>query len=150
PANVFADEPAGQAVVEQMASAALQAPEVTSGRRPEARTDPGEIVPGTLGHYRLLRKLGEGGVGTVYKAVHTKLDRIVALKVLPAERLRAPQAVIRFEREMRAIGKLQHPNIVAAHDAGEIDGIHYLVMELVEGFDLAALLRHHGTLPIAE
>src|SRR5262249_40919805 len=105
---------------------------------------------GTLGHYRLVAKLGEGGMGAVYKAVHTKLERVVALKVLPAERLADPQAVTRFEREMRAVGKLQHPNIVAAHDAGEIDGTHYLVMELVEGSDLARLVRDRGPLPIAE
>src|SRR5262249_10843983 len=72
------------------------------------------------------------------------------LKVLPAERLADPQAVTRFEREMRAGGKLQHPNIVAAHDAGEIDGTHYLVMELVEGADLASLGRDRGPLPIAQ
>ena len=82
-------------------------------------------------------------MGAVYKALHTKLERVVALKVLP-RRLGDQQAVSRFEREMRAVGKLQHPHIVAAHDAGEVDGTHYLVMELVEGLDLAALVQKRG------
>src|SRR5262249_47885367 len=93
---------------------------------------PQAALIGTLGQYQLLEKLGEGGMGAVYKAVHSRLERVVAVKVLPTNRLQDPQAVGRFQREMRAVGKLQHPNIVAAHDAGEIDGTHYLVMELVE------------------
>jgi serine/threonine protein kinase len=103
-----------------------------------------------LGHYQLLEKLGEGGMGAVYKALHGKLEKLVALKVLPAGRLKNEQAVARFEREMRAVGRLNHPNIVAAHDAGEIDGHHYLVMELVDGVDLSVLVRRCGPLPVAE
>ena len=103
-----------------------------------------------LGQYRLLEHVGLGGMGTVYKALHVKLEKVVALKVLPADRLRDPQAVWRFEREMRAVGKLQHPNIVAAHDAGEIDGTHFLVMELVDGEDVAELVRRRGPLPVHE
>ncbi len=98
----------------------------------------------TVGGYELLVKLGQGGMGTVYKARHTKLDRIVALKVLPADRMQNAEAVRRFDREMKAVGKLSHPNIVAAHDAGEIDGRHFLVMELVDGVDLSTLLRRLG------
>lgn len=113
-------------------------------------TPPQGIPPslGTLGQYRLLAKLGEGGMGAVYKALHTRLDKIVALKVLTANRLQDRHAVSRFDREMRAVGKLHHVNIVAAHDAGEIDGTHYLVMELVEGIDLGALVKERGRLPI--
>jgi serine/threonine protein kinase/WD40 repeat protein len=102
----------------------------------------------TIRDYKLILKLGEGGMGAVYKALHTKLHKSVALKVLPAERLKDKDAVMRFEREMRAVGKLEHKNIVRALDAGEEDGIHYLVMELVEGGDLAALIRRKGTLPV--
>lgn len=109
---------------------------------------PQAVLIGTLGQYQLLEKLGEGGMGAVYKAVHSRLERVVAVKVLPANRLQDPQAVGRFQREMRAVGKLQHPNIVAAHDAGEIDGTHYLVMELVEGIDLGKLVSRRGPLPI--
>jgi WD40 repeat protein/serine/threonine protein kinase len=99
-----------------------------------------------LGQYKLLAKLGEGGMGAVYKALHTRLDKVVALKVLPADRLQNADAVSRFDREMKAVGKLNHANIVAAHDAGEIDGMHYLVMELVDGIDLSNLVRCTGRL----
>ena len=78
---------------------------------------------GRIGQYELLAKLGEGGMGTVYKALHRKLEKIVALKVLPAERMKDTNAVERFEREMKAVGKLDHPNIVRATDAGEADGL---------------------------
>src|SRR5690606_13492072 len=95
-------------------------------------------------------KLGEGGMGAVYKARHTKLDKIVAIKVLPAERMKDKGAVARFEREMRAVGKLEHPNIVRAMDAGEAGGMHYLVMEYVQGVDLSQLVKQRGPLPIAD
>lgn len=99
---------------------------------------------GTVREYRLLAKLGQGGMGAVYKALHTKLEKVVALKVLPPDKMKGQAVIDRFEREMKAVGKLDHPNIVAAHDAGEIDGTHYLVMELVEGFDLSDLVRRLG------
>jgi len=118
------------------------------GREASAVSSPPLL--GQLGHYELLSLLGRGGMGAVYRARHEKLDRIVALKVLPADRLKESQAVGRFEREMRAVGKLQHPHIVAAHDAGEIDGTHYLVMELIDGVDLGAMVKSLGALPIPE
>ena len=113
---------------------------------------PGEALPqlGQLGEYQLLEKLGQGGMGTVYKAVHTKLDRMVALKVLPQSRMDDPRAVARFEREMKAVGALDHPNIVRGHDAREIDGTRLLVMEYIEGLDLSKLVRRLGPLPIAD
>lgn len=111
---------------------------------------PSPLAITELGQYQLLARLGQGGMGTVYKALHTKLDKVVALKVLPADAMQNKDAVARFEREMRAVGKLQHPNIVAAHDAGEIEGTHYLVMELVDGADLSTLVRRHGPLPVSE
>src|SRR6478609_8656988 len=101
-----------------------------------------------LGPYRLLVKLGEGGMGAVYKAQHTKLDKIVAIKVLPPHITQHPDAVARFEREMKAVGKLEHPHIVRAMDAGEIDGVHYLAMEYVEGTDLQVLVRTKGPLSV--
>ena len=103
-----------------------------------------------LGEYQLLEKLGQGGMGTVYKAVHTKLDRMVALKVLPRNRMDDPRAVARFEREMKAVGALDHPNIVRGLDAREIDGTCLLVMEYIEGLDLSKLVRRLGPLPIAD
>lgn len=103
-----------------------------------------------LGQYQLLQTLGQGGMGSVYKALHTQLDKVVALKVLPFEKTRDVDAVRRFKREMRAVGKLNHPNIVAAHDAGEADGTHYLVMEYVEGIDLSVLVSRRGPLPVTD
>lgn len=96
--------------------------------------------------YELLDELGTGGMGTVYRALHTRLDRIVALKLLPGRRLRNPDAVSRFEREMKAIGRLHHPTIVRATDAGEVDGTHFLAMDFVDGIDLGKLVRLTGPL----
>ena len=105
---------------------------------------------GELGQYRLLAVLGKGGMGTVYRALHTKLEKVVALKVLPHERTDNQQAVARFEQEMRAVGRLEHANIVRAMDANEDSGTHYLVMEYVDGTDLSELVRRLGPLPIAD
>jgi serine/threonine protein kinase len=102
----------------------------------------------TIGPYRLLAKLGQGGMGTVYKALHTRLEKVVAVKVLPADRLKDASALARFEREMKAIGKIDHPHLVRALDAGEAGGTHYLVMEHVAGIDLAELLKRTGPLPV--
>ncbi len=118
-----------------------------AGERPENAT--GENL-GELRDYRLLEKIGEGGMGAVYKAMHTKLDKIVALKVLPSRCIRDEQAIGRFHREMKAVGRLEHPNIVGASDAGEADGQHFLVMQYVNGIDLAALMEKVGRLPVAE
>jgi len=105
---------------------------------------------GELGEYRLVAKLGQGGMGTVYKAVQTKLDKVVAVKVLPQSRTEDTRAVARFEREMKAVGRLNHPNIVQALDAREIDGTHFLVMEYVDGVDLSELVDRCGPLPVAD
>jgi serine/threonine protein kinase/Leucine-rich repeat (LRR) protein len=117
---------------------------------PAPATPAGANDLGRLRDYQLLAKLGEGGMGTVYKAVHTKLDRQVAIKLLPMERSRDARAIARFEREMRAAGKLEHPNLVMAHDAGETDGRHFLVMEYVPGVDLSALVERRGPLAVAD
>jgi serine/threonine protein kinase len=103
-----------------------------------------------LGEYELLEKLGQGGMGAVYKARHRRLDKIVAVKVLPPERMADPLALARFDREMKAVGRLDHPNIVRAMDAREIDGMHFLAMEYVAGMDLGDVVQHGGTLRIAD
>ncbi|HQU41564.1 MAG: hypothetical protein B7Z73_07375 [Planctomycetia bacterium 21-64-5] len=110
----------------------------------------GDEALGTLRDYQLLEKLGEGGMGTVYKARHQRLKRTVALKLLPQDRTRDKRAVARFEREMEAVGKLEHANIVRALDAGEHDGTHYLVMEYVDGLDLSHVVKRHGPLAVAD
>ena len=99
-----------------------------------------------LGNYVVLDKIGQGGMGHVYKAQHTRMKREVALKVLPSHISRQKGAVDRFHREVVAAARLNHPNIVTAHDADEADKVHFLVMELVEGVDLSKLVRSKGTL----
>ncbi len=105
---------------------------------------------GQLGEYRLLEKLGEGGMGAVYRALHTKLGRQVALKVLPKGCIEDERAIARFEREMMAVGAVDHPNIVRAMDAREIEGTRFLVMEFVKGLDLGKVVRRVGPLPVAD
>lgn len=109
-----------------------------------------ETESASFGQYQLLRELGSGGMGTVYHAIHRKLDREVALKVLSAAATQNPDLVARFEREMKAVGKLNHANIVTAHDAGEVDGVHYLAMELVKGSNMEELVKQRGPLPTEE
>ena len=104
-----------------------------------------EFKPGTrFGPYTLLEKLGQGGMGAVYKVRHEHLDKLFALKVLPSELTNKPDIVTRFQREMRSVGKLEHNNIVRATDGGEVAGTHYLVMEYVEGSDLTKLVANNG------
>jgi serine/threonine-protein kinase len=102
-----------------------------------------------LGPYLLLERLGEGGMGTVFKARHQKLERVVALKVIRKERLANPEAVRRFHHEIRAAAQLEHPNVVLAYDADEVGGTHFFAMEHVEGIDLARLVHKAGPLPVA-
>ncbi|MCA9117904.1 MAG: serine/threonine protein kinase, partial [Planctomycetaceae bacterium] len=99
-----------------------------------------------LGDYELQEILGSGGMGTVFRARHRRMRRTVALKVLPESQLDSAEAVERFHREVEAAGRVDHPNIVRAFDAREDDGLHYLVMEYVEGEDLARQVRHSGPL----
>lgn len=116
----------------------------------EVPGDPALELPFRLGEYELLAKLGQGGMGAVYRARHIKLGKTVALKILTRDRVARPQAIARFEREMKAIGRLEHPNIVQALDAREIDGMHFLVMQCVEGKDVAQLADCCGPLGIAD
>ncbi len=146
-ADPYEAEPECREAVLRMEQLAAQASSVRDLPNAEA-VEP--TIVGQLGEYELLEKLGEGGMGVVYKARHTKLKRLVALKVLPKARVHHEGTVARFEREMEAIGRVNHPNIVQAHDAREIDGERFLVMEYVDGLDLDALVRRHGPLPIPD
>ncbi|MEZ6137975.1 MAG: serine/threonine-protein kinase [Pirellulaceae bacterium] len=94
-----------------------------------------------LGPYRLLRSLGIGGMGAVYLAEHQKLKRLVAIKLLPRDKLTRAGWLERFEREMTAVAALEHPHVVRAIDAGESEGWHYLVMEHLDGLDLSRIGR---------
>ena len=110
--------------------------------------DPVEApLPFQLGNYELLQRIGRGASGAVYRALHIRLNQVVAVKVLdPA----CADALESFVQEMQTIGSLTHPHVVRATDAGEADGLHYLVMEYVEGVDAGLLLHHHGNLPVAD
>ena len=92
-----------------------------------------------LGNYIILDKIGQGGMGAVFKARHRRMNRLVALKVLPSALSNIPEAIVRFQREVEAAARLKHPNIVAAYDADEAEGVHFLVMEYVDGPNLADL-----------
>ena len=105
-------------------------------------------VGAMLGPYQLARKLDQGGMGAVFEARHTKLKKTFAVKVLPPEMMKTPAIVARFEREMEAVGALDHPHIVRATDAGEFNGTQFLVMEFVEGADLSQLVKRDGPLPV--
>ncbi len=106
--------------------------------------------PVSIGEYEIVRPLGRGGMGNVYLARHTKLGRLVALKVLAGHRLADAKMKERFEAEMRAVGQLSHPGIVSAHDAREIDGTAVLITEFIDGMDLAQLVSRTGPIEIAD
>jgi serine/threonine protein kinase len=105
---------------------------------------------GQLGTYRLLKLLGAGGMGQVFQAMHTRLEKVVALKVLHSGNLSNRDSIARFEREMQAVGRLNDPHIVRALDAGEAGGTHFLAMEYVRGIDLSQLVKRHGPLSIPD
>ncbi len=108
------------------------------------------LAAGTrLGPYEILGPLGAGGMGEVYSALDTRLDRRVAVKILPEHLAAAPDIRARFEREAKAVSSLNHPNICTLHDVGHQDGVDFLVMELLEGETLAVRLER-GPLPPAE
>ena len=100
--------------------------------------------------YRILESIGEGGMGCVFRAIHTRLNRSVAIKILRQDRVNSKEAISRFDREMKLIAQLEHPNIVKALDAGEQNGLHYLVMEFLAGVDIGQLSKRMGPLPIAD
>lgn len=101
-----------------------------------------------LGNYLLLDRLGEGGMGQVFKAWHRRMERVVALKMLPPWATNSAEAVQRFQREVKAAARLSHPNVVTAYDADQAGDTHFLVMEYVEGEDLGSVVRRQGPLPV--
>ena len=149
PRDAYAEEPACQQVLQQLQALRVGGPDID---RPLASASPPQPSPSRsrLGDYELLKTLGQGGMGTVYQAQHVRLKRVVALKVLPQNRLGNTDAVARFEREIEAVGRLDDPHIVRALDAREVDGVRFLVMEHVDGLDLAEVVARCGPLSVAD
>jgi serine/threonine protein kinase len=138
----------------QLAAAALLSTgqPLAAGETPSAAgaETPAAPLPAVLGEYEVLERLKGGGMGEVYRARHRRLGKLVAIKVLRETRLASAEALARFRREMEAVGQLDHPHLVEAHDAGEQDGIVYLVLKLIDGVDLHRLVQERGPLPVAE
>jgi serine/threonine protein kinase len=128
-----------QALVKSDKLTPLQAQHVSAGK---ARS----LI---LGNYTIMDKIGAGGMGQVFKAQHRKMKRLVAIKMLPPSMTKDAAALARFQREVEAAAILRHPNIVAADDAAEANGAHFLVMEYVDGKDLSALVKKNGPFPVA-
>jgi hypothetical protein len=116
----------------------------------EGRVAPGHAFPELAHHprYRVLEPLGTGGMGTVFRAEHRLMQRVIALKVIRRDLTGSPTAVERFRQEVRSAARLGHPNIVTAYDADQAGDLHFLVMEHVEGIDLGKLVKQHGPLPV--
>ena len=102
------------------------------------------MIGRTISHYSLIEKLGEGGMGVVYKARDTHLDRFVAIKVLPAEKVADPERKQRFVQEAKAASSLNHPNIITIYDIGQAEGVDFISMECVSGKTLDRLIPRHG------
>jgi serine/threonine protein kinase len=98
------------------------------------------MVGDTISHYTIEEKLGEGGMGVIYKARDMRLDRFVALKVLPADKVADPERKRRFVQEAKAASALNHPNIITIHDIDQADGINFIAMEHVDGKTLDRLI----------
>jgi serine/threonine-protein kinase len=106
-------------------------------------------IPDSIGNYKILGRLGRGGMGDIYKAIQNPLNRIVALKVLPPHFVRDEEFAKRFEIEARAISLLQHQNIVSIYEYGEEEGYRFFAMQFVDGMDLSQLIEGHREVPIS-
>src|SRR5215469_14085211 len=127
-------------------TAAVSASRVTS----TSTVDEGRFLPGTVlsGRYRIAGLLGRGGMGEVYRATDLTLGQAVALKFLPETLARDDRALARFYNEVRIARQVTHPNVCRVYDVGQVQNLHYISMEFVDGEDLGVLLRRIGRLPV--
>ncbi|HSY75054.1 MAG TPA: serine/threonine-protein kinase [Dongiaceae bacterium] len=107
-----------------------------------------DISGTTLGNYKLIRKIAQGGMGVIYEATQINLDRKVALKILTAELATRPEFLQRFEREAKSAASLNHPGIVAVYDFGEADGRRFIIMEFIDGENLSEYISKRGKIPV--
>jgi WD40 repeat protein/serine/threonine protein kinase len=148
--QLLADTPADSFVgrLRHAAPAACTTADAAAGTLTEAPAVPPELADHPK--FRVLGLVGQGGMGAVYRAEHRRMQRVVALKVINPGLIRNPATVNRFQQEVRAAARLHHPNIVTAYDADQAGGLHFLVMEYIEGRSLADIVQERGPLPIAE
>ena len=144
--------PVGAGEATEPAAVKSGSPNGVGGLLPFCRADLArdDLTGLTIGPYALGTRLGRGGMGTVYRAVHTRLDREVAIKFVAAAALSHPDAAARFRQESLALGRLKHDHIVDAVDAGTADGVPYLVTEYIVGEDLSHSVARRRPLPVAE
>src|SRR5262245_36483661 len=134
---------------EQDAASFMESPALEAVSRDNGQDVSRPLVGRTLGHYRVESLLGAGGMGHVYLAQDPRLDRAVALKILPSDLAFDPDRLERFRREAKAASALNHPNVATIHDIGESDDVRFIVMEYVEGHTLAEKIVG-GSLAVAE
>lgn len=127
---------------ETLAKALVKARKLTAHQVQQIYSGKGDGL--LLGNYEILDKIGQGGMGAVYKARHRRMGREVAIKVVSPDVVKTSELLQRFHREVHAAAKLNHPNVVAAYDADEVKGTHFLVLEFVEGADLSAKVKKNG------
>src|SRR6185437_14196798 len=146
PTSPAAGDPAGSRAETMAAESSEQS---SCADTPSASPSP-ELPIELVNHprYEILKVLGSGGMGTVYKARHRFMDRVVALKVVHSHLLSLPEIVVRFEREVQLAARLSHPNIVTAYDAEAYGSLHFLVMEFICGENLADVIAVGGPLPV--
>ncbi len=150
----------GSSSLSRRASVADDQPTIISNRPPlpapatsdsVSRILDGQVSPGDrLGQFALLEFVGGGGMGRVFRAGDTQLDRMVALKVLPPDQASDPDAVQRFQNEAQSVARLDHDNIVRAYCLGEDRGLNYIAFEFVEGANVRLLVEQRGPLPLGE
>ena len=145
PVDITSAETAVLAQAAAPASAYTSTPRLSSS----SAVDEGRFLPGVVvaGRYRIAGLLGRGGMGEVYRATDLTLGQAVALKFLPESAAKDDRALARFYNEVRMARQVTHPNVCRVYDIGQIEGLHYISMEFVDGEDLSVLLRRIGRLP---